>query len=161
MECSVNILAVCFWLIFMTAYLLNVYIASPENCSPLTCLCLSLCSQLQSPLVSGHGTTPPWAFWPRNLWVWLPSLLMEFLTWTGPLRSWRSRRDASMTSPTYWRGSSSSERSPRTTSSGCEYQWRRWDLIWEMAIDMWKEKVSNLDATTYYQTVWQVILINE
>lgn len=77
--------------------------------------------QLPSLQVSGHATTPPSACWPRNSWVWLPSRPMEFLIWTGPPRSWRSRRDASMTSPTSWRECSSSVKSPRTTFSGCEY----------------------------------------
>lgn len=108
---------ICRWLLFL---FLNV---------PLVSLCLYLCPQLRSLQGRGRATTRPWACWPRSLWVWSPSLPTEFLTWTGPPRSWRSRRGASMTSPTSWRECSSSERSLRTTYSGCEYQRRRPPLL--------------------------------
>lgn len=74
---------------------------------------------------SGRATTPPLACWLRSLWVWLPSRPTASWTWTGPPRSWRSRRDEFMTSQMSWRASSSSERNPRTTSSGCEYRHHR------------------------------------
>lgn len=108
---------------------IGLYVCTTSHCSLLMrLLSLHLLPQLRSLQVSERATTPPWACWPRNLWVWLLSLPMESLTWTGPQRSWRSRRDASMTSPMSWREFSWSEKNLRITSNGCEYKWVRKSL---------------------------------
>ncbi len=79
-----------------------------------------LSSQFLETRRRSHGMTRLWTWPPSAFWTCCPSRPTALWIWTGPRRSWMSRRDASMTSPTSWRGFSSSPRSPRTTSNGCE-----------------------------------------
>ncbi len=67
------------------------------------------------------ATTRLWIWPPNASWISWLSLRTAWSTSTGPLRCWTSRNGASTTSPTSWRGSTWSPRSPRTTSSGCAF----------------------------------------
>lgn len=59
---------------------------------------------------------------PRSSFSYWASHLMGSWIWTRQQRCWKCRREGFMTSPMYWKASTSLRRSLKTTCSGCEYK---------------------------------------